>query len=78
MEDSTKDYLRQFLQISFGEVHEAIKATKNEEVTIESIKETFELALFEQSKEGKEINKKFNHKTPFRRTEMLSRSGSRW
>mmetsp|Transcript_8018 Transcript_8018/g.7094 ORF Transcript_8018/g.7094 Transcript_8018/m.7094 type:complete len:848 (+) Transcript_8018:309-2852(+) len=79
IDDSGKDYLRQFLQISFGDVHEAIKATKNEEMSMDSIKEMFKLVLFEQSKEGQEISKKMNKKTPFRKnTTMMSRSGSKW
>mmetsp|Transcript_19890 Transcript_19890/g.19515 ORF Transcript_19890/g.19515 Transcript_19890/m.19515 type:complete len:245 (-) Transcript_19890:17-751(-) len=77
--DSSKDYLRQFLQISLGDVNEAIKLTHNDEISLESIKETFELVLFENSKEGKKIAAKLNHKTPFRRkTTLMSRSGSKW
>jgi hypothetical protein len=75
----SKDYLAQFLQISFADVHNAITATEDKELTIEAIKETIESVLFEQTKEGQKVAQKMNKKSPFRKqTTMMNRTESNW
>ncbi|CAI2366954.1 unnamed protein product [Moneuplotes crassus] len=77
--DSSKDFLRQFLQISLCEAHEAIKQINQEEITLETIKETFELVLFEKSQEGQKAKERLNHKTPYsRKSTLMNKTGSKW
>jgi hypothetical protein len=76
---ASEDYLVQFLQISFSDVHNAISAQQEDHVTMDAIKETIESALFAQTKQGQDVTKKMNNKSPFKKQEtMMSRTSSRW
>lgn len=58
-------------------VHEALRVRANVQLSMESIKETFEQVLFEHSKEGRELMANDDFKNPFRKVNsFMSRSGA--